>query len=76
LPKTIPGTNEIDLQLLSKQYTLTGGQITIIVKNAATEAAARKGKNKILKLEDLMKYCEIEVASMFGLSNMKIGFEA
>jgi hypothetical protein len=76
LPKTIPGANEIDLQLLSKQYTLTGGQITIIVKNAATEAAARKGKNKILKLEDLMKYCEIEVASMFTLSNMKIGFEA
>ena len=76
LPKTIPGSDEMDLHFLAKQYQVTGGQITIIVKNAATEAASRKGKNKILKLEDLMKYCEIEAASMFGSSNMKIGFEA
>ena len=76
LPKTIPGADEVDLHFLAKQYQLTGGQITIIVKNAATEAASRKGKNKILKLEDLMKYCDIEVASMFGISNMKFGFEA
>jgi hypothetical protein len=76
LPKTIPGSDEMDLHFLAKQYQVTGGQITIIVKNAATEAASRKGKNKILKLDDLMKYCEIEVASTFGSSNMRFGFEA
>jgi SpoVK/Ycf46/Vps4 family AAA+-type ATPase len=75
LPASIPGATEIDINYLSKLYKITGGQISIIVKNAATEAAARKGKSKILKLDDLMKYCEIEAASMFGSSNMKIGFE-
>jgi len=76
LPKTIPGVDELDLHFLSKQYKLTGGQITIIVKNAATEAASRKGKNKILKLGDLMKYCDIEVASTFDGNTMRFGFEA
>jgi hypothetical protein len=68
--------DELDLHFLSKQYKLTGGQITIIVKNAATEAASRKGKNKILKLGDLMKYCDIEVASTFDGNTMRFGFEA
>jgi len=76
LPKTIPGADGMDLNFLAKQYQLTGGQITIIVKNAATEAASRKGKNKILKLDDLMKYCDIEVASTFGGNTMQFGFEA
>ncbi len=76
LPKTIPGADEMDFHFLAKQYQFTGGQITIIVKNAATEAASRKGKNKILKLDDLMKYCEIEGASTFGTTNMRFGFEA
>jgi len=74
LPKSIPGSDKININLLSKQYQLSGGQIAIIVKNAATEAAARKGKNKILRLDDLLKYCHIEVASMFGGSKAKIGF--
>lgn len=76
LPKTIPGADEMDFHFLAKQYQFTGGQITIIVKNAATEAASRKGKNKILKLDDLMKYCEIEATSMFGAGAARIGFEA
>lgn len=76
LPKSIPGADGMDLNFLAKQYQLTGGQITIIVKNAATEAASRKGKNKILKLDDLMKYCDIEVASTFGGRKMQLGFEA
>jgi len=42
LPNSIPGVGEIDTHLLANQYELTGGQINIIVKNAATEAAGRK----------------------------------
>ena len=76
LPDSIPGAKEIDINYLSSLYKITGGQIAIIVKNAATEAVFRKGKNTILTLDDLMKYCDIETASMFGSSNMKIGFEA
>lgn len=75
LPSSIPGAKEIDVNYLSKHYKLTGGQIAIIVKNAATEAAGRRGKGKKLTTNDLMKYCQIEEASMFGSSNMKIGFE-
>lgn len=66
----------IDVHYLSKQYRLTGGQISIIVKNAATEAAGRKGKSRKLTTNDLVKYCEIEAASMFGADTARIGFEA
>lgn len=76
LPSSIPGTKEIDKNYLSKQYRLTGGQISIIVKNAAAEAAGRKEKSRKLTTSDLMKYCEIEAASMFGAGATRIGFEA
>jgi len=76
LPSSIPGTKEIDENYLSKQYRLTGGQISIIVKNAAAEAAGRKEKSRKLTTSDLMKYCEIEAASMFGAGAARIGFEA
>ena len=76
LPSSIPGAKEIDVNYLSKLYKLTGGQISIIVKNAATEAAGRRGKGKKLTTNDLIKYCEIETASMFGSSKMNIGFGA
>ena len=76
LPSSIPGTKEIDENYLSKQYRLTGGQISIIVKNAAAEAAGRKGKSRKLTTSDLIKYCEIEAASMFGAGAAHIGFEA
>jgi len=76
LPSSIPGAKDIDVNHLSKLYKLTGGQIAIIVKNAATEAAGRRGKGKKLTTNDLIKYCEIETASMFGSSKMNIGFGA
>lgn len=76
LPASIPGSQDVDVSSLSASYSLTGGQIAIIVKNAATEAASRKGQNRILKQVDLVKYCEIESASMFDNQFSKIGFEA
>ena len=76
LPNTIPGTNEIDTFSLAKSYSLTGGQIFVIVKNAATEAAARIGKLCKLTQADLIKYCDIETASMFDRKKNRIGFLA
>ena len=76
LPYSIPGADVIDIGLLSSRFTLTGGQIAVIVKNAATEAAGREGKNKKLTTNDLIKYCKIEEVSMFGTTNKNIGFEA
>jgi len=76
LPSSIPGSQDIDTTTLAKSYSLTGGQIAIIVKNAATEAASRKERNRILKQIDLIKYCEIESASMFDNKYQTIGFQA
>ncbi len=76
LPNSIPGSKKIDTTSLAKSYSLTGGQISIIVKNAATEAASRKGQSKILMQIDLIKYCEIESASMFDGKYQTIGFQA
>ncbi|RMD91998.1 MAG: ATP-binding protein [Calditrichaeota bacterium] len=75
LPKTIPGAREIDSSWLARKYSLTGGQISIIVKNAATEAASRRGKRRKLTLEDLIKYCELEQDSMFDRTWTDIGFK-
>jgi hypothetical protein len=73
LPATIPGAEEIDLDLLSAEYDLTGGQIKIIVRNACIEAASRAAKR--LTEEDLLKYCAIETGSSFENGKRKaIGF--
>jgi len=73
LPKSIPGVDNIDLESLSEQYNLSGGQIKVIVKNACIEAASRKGAFQRLLKNDLIKYCELEDTSSFG-STKTIGF--
>jgi len=74
LPASIPGAEDIDINMLAELYELTGGQISIIVKNAATEAASRNGKYRTLRQTDLFKYCEIEASSMFDRKMARIGF--
>ena len=74
LPMTIPGASVVDITPLAEYYELTGGQISIVVRNAATEAASRTEAN--LTQADLVKYCEIETASMFDRKKPKIGYEA
>jgi len=74
LPDTIPGVNDIDIAALAKRYELSGGQISVIIKNAATEAAGRKSRCRFLKQADLEKYCLLEVASTFGNQSKKYGF--
>ncbi len=76
LPKTIPGAEKINVRNLANSYELTGGQISVIVKNAATEAAARRGKMRQLTDADLVKYCDIEEASMFDRKPNRMGFVA
>ena len=46
------------------------------ISNAAAEAVNRKGPERILKQEDLIKYCKIEAVSMFDNPYQKIGFGA
>ena len=61
LPLSIPRADDINIEVLSSTYNLSGGQIKIIVQNAATEAATRRGCARILKQQDLLKYCDIEI---------------
>jgi len=74
LPKSIPGVNEIDINHLASRYELSGGQISVVIKNAATEAAGRKGHNKILEQDDLIKYCQLEINTTFDNCSKKYGF--
>ena len=60
LPFSIPRASDVNIESLASSYKLSGGQIKIIVQNAATEAASRPSKNRILKQCDLEKYCILE----------------
>ena len=63
LPPSIPRASGLDIDALATSYNLSGGQVKIIVQNAATEAASRKGNSRVLKQEDLVKYCNIEIGN-------------
>ena len=63
LPPSIPRASGLDIDALATSYNLSGGQVKIIVQNAATEAASRKGNSRGLKQEDLVKYCNIEIGN-------------
>ncbi|MBN1618861.1 ATP-binding protein [Candidatus Dojkabacteria bacterium] len=74
LPNTIPGVKNIDIASLAKKYELSGGQISIIVKNAATEAAGHPPNKRKLTQSDLEKYCVLESESKFEINKKKYGF--
>jgi len=65
LPASIPGVNDIDIEDLAKRYELSGGQISVVIKNAATEAAGRQDPDRLLRQADLEKYCLLESESKF-----------
>ena len=74
IPPTIPRASDINLGELASKFDLSGGQIKIIVENAATEAAARRGKSRVLKQADLIKYCHIEVGNGAIKHSTPMGF--
>jgi len=76
LPESIPGAGSIDIPALANDYSLSGGQIQIIVKNAATEAAVRSRSKRKLLQQDLVKFCELEKLSEFDTNMKDIGFRA
>ena len=74
LPKGIPGVDKIDINHLASRYELSGGQISVVIKNAATEAAGRRGTQKKLFQQDLEKFCLLELKSSFDNTQKKYGF--
>ena len=70
LPKEAPFEENFDLKVLSK-YTLTGGQINLIVKNTAYKVAVRK--TPIFTLEDFIQEIQKEKDANFD-SEKSMGF--
>ncbi len=60
LMKEIPGSEDIDVELLAQRYQFSGAQIAMVVQNACIEAITRNGKSKRLYLQDLLKYADLE----------------
>ena len=70
----IPGIRSIDIDHLAKSFQFTGGQIAIVVQNACLDAITRKGKEKRLKMEDLLKYACLEQPYQQASGDNRIGF--
>jgi hypothetical protein len=74
LMPTIPGADTVNVSALA-EYNLSGGQISVVVENAATEAATLDESHRRLTTELLLKYARLEAGSSFsGESKKPVGF--
>ncbi len=72
IPEKAPMSDDVDLKYLAGRYNLSGGEIAIAVRNAATMAARR---NAVISQADLIKACASELAGSFDKeSSNLIGF--
>jgi SpoVK/Ycf46/Vps4 family AAA+-type ATPase len=74
LKPTIPLDEDVDFQSLAEDYPFNGGQISLIVRNAAVQAAIRGDR---ICMSDLRKACEEEQRGTFDSMSMKrklVGF--
>jgi len=68
LKPPIPLNEDVDLTALSEEYGCNGGQIALIVRNAAIRAAIRGDR---IRMSDLRKACEEEQQGTFDPKSMK-----
>ncbi|GAB4327803.1 MAG: ATP-binding protein [Candidatus Zixiibacteriota bacterium] len=74
-PKGLPLAADVDLDHLARTYSFTGGQIELVIRNAAIAAADRDGDERIVCQQDLMRYAELELRGSFDKSERRaIGF--
>lgn len=72
LPKQAPLALDVDLEKLADSYDLSGGQIAVILLNAATKAAS---KGDHICQADLVEAVEAEIKSNFDdKATRKVGF--
>lgn len=72
MPQNAPLSDDVDIKNLADRYDLSGGQIALIIRNAAAKAAMRGDR---LCMEDLMSACENEMIGNFDdMAKQKIGF--
>ncbi len=62
IPEKVPLSDDIDLPYLSTHYDLSGGQISVVVRNAITRAAMRGDR---LFMADLITACADEINGNF-----------
>lgn len=75
IPKHMPLSNDVDLQSLSR-YQFTGGQISVVIRNAATAASTRCGSSRMVMMSDFVRFAELEVSGSFeGVAKNPIGFQ-
>ncbi len=75
LPAALPLVGDVNLEELAQDFALTGGQIAVVVKNAAVEAAQMPGSGQRLDLGLLQKYARLELETAFGQDRrLKMGF--
>ena len=72
IPEKTPLADDVDLGYLSEHYDLSGGQIAVVVQNAATRAARRGDR---IMMEDLINACDGEIKGNFDeKAKMRVGF--
>ncbi|MDD3049972.1 MAG: ATP-binding protein [Candidatus Cloacimonetes bacterium] len=73
LYKSIPGSDEINVDYLIRDYSFSGGQIAMIIRNACSEAINRPAPFRKLTQSDIDKYAGLE-NPWSGMSRKSIGF--
>lgn len=71
---SIPGADRIQVTTLAKDYAFTGGQISLVIQNACNEAIMRKGNQRVLTFQDLVKYARLEQPWGSDARRKPIGF--
>ena len=72
IPEKAPLSDDVDLWYLAEHYDLSGGQIAVIVHNAATRAARRGDK---IMMEDIINASKEEIKGNFDeKAKARVGF--
>ena len=75
LPATLPLAADVDIETIALDFDLTGGQIAVIVENAATEAAASECDEPMVTDDILRRYIDLEVCGQFEMRRRtRLGF--
>lgn len=73
IPEKAPLSDDVNLQHLAEHFDLSGGQIAVVVQNAATRAA-RRG-DKVISMADFIMACNEELQGNFDeRARSKVGF--
>lgn len=65
IPTRLPLAGDVCLDALARQFVFTGGQIAVVIRNAAGAAALRAGARRVVCMSDLIHYARLEQAGSF-----------